>query len=102
MPTWLTGTTWWTVSDPYDSVASTISEDGSTAFTTVAFDEQEIGVAEFDQADEATKGVRDAGIQVEYDGGLGYAKGDAEPKSELIGMAVAVVVLVSPSGRWWR
>ena len=42
--------------------------------------------------------ARDAGVQVEYDGGLGYAKGDAEPGSEKIGILVAVVVLAIAFG----
>ena len=38
---------------------------------------EKVGADEFDAAEKATQDVRDAGIQVEYDGGLGYAKGDA-------------------------
>ena len=86
------------VSDPYDSATSTVSEDGTTAFATVAFDEQEVGVAEFEAADKATQEVRDTGVQVEYDGGLGYAKGDTEPGSEKIGLLIAIVVLAIAFG----
>ena len=60
---------------------------------------QEVGPEDFDAADKAaTRTVRDAGIQVEYDGGLGYAKGDAAPGSEKIGILVAVVVLAIAFG----
>ena len=86
------------VSDPFDPRTSTVSKDGTTAFTTVAFDSEEIGVEQFEAAELATAPARDAGVQVEYDGGLGYAKGDAEPGSEKIGILVAVVVLAIAFG----
>jgi RND superfamily putative drug exporter len=75
-----------------------VSKDGKTAFTTVAYDIEKIELAQFKDADKAVQGIRDAGIQVEYDGGLGYAKGDAEPGSEKIGILVAVVVLAIAFG----
>jgi putative drug exporter of the RND superfamily len=86
------------VSDPYDPRGPTVSKDGTTAFATVGFDRKVVGPEDFDEADAATKAVRDAGIQVEYDGGLGYAKGDAAPGSEIIGILVAVVVLAIAFG----
>ena len=43
------------VSDPYDPRGPTLSEDGTTAFATVAYDTQKIEVAEFDAADAATE-----------------------------------------------
>ena len=55
------------VSSPYDPRGPTLSEDGRTAFATVAYDTEEISAAEFKQADESTKVARDAGVQVEYD-----------------------------------
>ena len=75
-----------------------MSEDGTTAFATVAYDTQKIETAEFEAADKATEIARDAGVQVEYDQGLGYAKGDAEPGSEKIGILVAIVVLAIAFG----
>jgi putative drug exporter of the RND superfamily len=86
------------VSDPYDPRGPTVSRDGTTAFTTVAFDSDEIGVAEYDAADAATTGLREAGIQVEYSGGLGLAKGDEQPGSEMLGLAIAIVVLAIAFG----
>ena len=62
------------VSSPYDPRGPTLSEDGQTAFATVGFDVEKIGSAEFDAAEKAVQVARDAGVQVEYDGGLGYAK----------------------------
>jgi putative drug exporter of the RND superfamily len=86
------------VSDPFDRRSGTVSKDGATAFATVAYDTQEVGTKEFAAAEAATKPVREAGVQVEYDGALGYAKGDAEPSSEVIGIAAAVVVLLVAFG----
>jgi putative drug exporter of the RND superfamily len=86
------------VSDPYDPRGPTVSKDATTAIATVGFDRDVIGPEDFDEAELATQAVRDAGIQVEYDGGLGYAKGDAAPGSEVIGIAVAVVVLAIAFG----
>ncbi len=86
------------VSDPYDPRGPTLSEDGTTAFATVAYDQEKLGPEEFENAEAATKAAHDAGVQVEYDGGLGYAKGDAEPGSEKIGILVAVIVLAIAFG----
>ena len=86
------------VSSPYDPRGPTLSEDGKTAFATVAFDNEKVTVAQFNDAEAATEVARDAGVQVEYDGGLGYAKGDAEPSSEKIGILVAIVVLAVAFG----
>jgi RND superfamily putative drug exporter len=86
------------VGDPFDPVESTVSDDGNTAFAAVGFDTQELSAAEFDAAEAATSAARDAGVQVEYDNGLGYAKGDSEPGSEMIGILIAVVVLAVAFG----
>jgi putative drug exporter of the RND superfamily len=86
------------VSDPYDPRGPTLSKDGKTAFTTVAFNKEKIEVAQYDVAQKAVQVVRDAGVQVEYDAGLGYAGAAAGPSSEGIGILVAVVVLVVAFG----
>jgi RND superfamily putative drug exporter len=86
------------VSDPYDPRGPTLSKDGKTAFTTVAFSEEKIGVPQYDAAQKAVAGVRDAGVQVEFDGGLGYAEAAAAPASEQLGILVAVVVLAIAFG----
>ena len=86
------------VTDPYDPRGPTVSEDGMTAFTTVAFDTDVIGIEEYDAADAATEGLRDAGMQVEYSGALGIAKGDEAPGSEMLGLAIAIVVLAVAFG----
>src|SRR3712207_2435591 len=86
------------VTDPYEPRGSTLSEDGTTAFVTIGYDNEAIGLAERNAAEVATRAVRDAGIQVEYDGALGYAKGAPEASSEVIAIGVAVVVLLVAFG----
>ncbi len=86
------------VADPYDPRGPTLSEDGTTAFASVSFDSQEIGPEDFEAAEKAVEAARDAGVQVEYDAGLGLAAGDAAPGSEKIGILVAVVVLAIAFG----
>ena len=86
------------VSSPYDPRGPTLSDDGQTAFATVGFDRDKVETAEFDAAQKAVQDLRDAGVQVEYDGGLGYADAPAGGNSEMIGILVAVVVLVIAFG----
>jgi RND superfamily putative drug exporter len=86
------------VGDPFDPKDSTVSSDGTTAFAAIAYDTQEVSAADFDAAEQATAQARAAGIEVEYDNGLGYAKGDSEPGSELIGIVAAVLILTLAFG----
>ena len=86
------------VSDPYDPASPMISPDGLMGFSTVTFDTGDPALAPFDETEGAVKHLRDAGLTVEYGGLLGYADAPAEPKSELIGMGVAVIVLVLAFG----
>ena len=85
-------------SSPYDPRGPTVSTDGQTAFATVGFDVEKIGTTELDAAEQAVQDVRDAGIEVEYDGGLGYADVPAGGNSELIGILMAVVILAVAFG----
>ena len=86
------------VTNPYAPRGPTVSKDGRTAFATVVFDTDEIERPEFDAADAATASLREAGMQVEYSGLLGVAKDDGEPGSEMIGLAIAIVVLAIAFG----
>jgi putative drug exporter of the RND superfamily len=89
------------VSDPYDARGPTLSPDGRTGFTTLAFDtEEKVTAAQFDAAERATEPVRAAGVQVEYDGGLGQVKTDEGGgiPSEVLGVAFAVVILAVAFG----
>ncbi len=86
------------VTNPYDPRGPTVSEDGQTAFVTLAFDTDRIERPEYDAAHAATTSLREAGMQVEYSGALGVAKDDGEPGSEIIGLAIAIVVLAIAFG----
>ena len=84
------------VSDPLS--AGTTSRDGRTAYASVQFDVNptSLGSGYVDTVDTAVQPARAAGVQVDYGGVLGQA---ARPKandtlSELIGIAVALVVLL--------
>ncbi|NGO14726.1 MMPL family transporter [Streptomyces sp. HC44] len=88
-----------TVSDPYDARGPTVSSDGRTAFATVAFDSKDqIDAAQFDAVEKAHEPARAAGLQVEYDGGLGGEKGDEGGGSEKLGVGLAVLVLAIAFG----
>ncbi len=86
------------VTDPYDAASPMVSPDGLMGFSTVTFDTGDVKEAPFDETEAAVAQLREAGLTVEYSGLLGYADAPAEPKSELIGMGVAVVVLVLAFG----
>ena len=87
------------VHSPYDPRGPTVSEDGTTAFATVAFSVEKAEPSDLDAAEKAVQPARDAGVQVEYDGQLGYANvDDGGSNSELIGIIVAVVVLAIAFG----
>jgi putative drug exporter of the RND superfamily len=85
-------------SSPFDPRGPTVSADEQTAFTTVGFDVKKIGITEYDAAQKAVEDLRDAGVQVEYDGGLGEANLQDKGNSELIGIAMAVVILAIAFG----
>ena len=61
------------VDSPYDPRGPTVSEDGRTAFATVAYDTRRSASTSSTPPSRAVQDLRDAGVQVEYDGGLGYA-----------------------------
>ena len=86
------------INDPYDPKTTTLSRDGTTALATIGYDTQEIGTDEFEEAEAATQRVRDIGVQVEYEGGLGSANPEAEPSSEMIAIVAAVIVLLVAFG----
>ena len=86
------------VTNPYDPRGPTLSKDGTTAIATIGFDIERSTKAMYDAAEEATQGVRDADVEVEYDTGLGYASGEGGGGSEMIGILVAIVVLAVAFG----
>ncbi len=86
-------------SDP--SSAGTISPDGDIAFSTVQYQVDAISVSDeaFDELVTLAEGFESRGLQVELGGGVVSAHSQAEPaSSELIGLAVAVVVLLFAFG----
>ncbi|MER5638783.1 MMPL family transporter [Kitasatospora sp. NPDC002227] len=78
--------------------SSSLSADGRTGYITVRFDENPTSFEDsyVGQVDEAVAPVREAGVQVEYGGSLGELARPAatDLKSEAVGFAVAVVVLL--------
>ena len=86
------------VTNPYDPRGPTVSPDGRTSFATLAFDSDKIGPVEYEAAQAATKGLRDAGMQVEYTGLLGLAETTDPPASEMLGLLIAIIVLAIAFG----
>jgi RND superfamily putative drug exporter len=86
------------VTGPYDPRGPTVSRDGRTAFATVAYDVEKLGPEDYDAADRAVQSARDAGVEVEYDGALAYAKTPTGGNGEMLGVLVAVVVLAVAFG----
>ncbi|MCF3136381.1 MMPL family transporter [Streptomyces olivochromogenes] len=82
--------------------APVTSGDGSTAYTTVAFDQQlkDLGHAYTERLDTATEPARAAGIGVAYGGDLEQVvRAPANDKlSELVGVATALVILLLAFG----
>jgi RND superfamily putative drug exporter len=88
------------VSDPFSG--GSVSSDGRTAYAAINFDvnPQSLGTSYVTSVDRATDVARRAGVAVSYGGALGQA---AAPKakdrrSELIGIAVALIVLLAGFG----
>lgn len=83
---------------PAPSSVGPLSSDGSTAYITVRFDVQPstLGDSYLNGVDSAVQPLRSAGAQVEYGGPLGeLARPAADDRvSEMIGFAVAIVVLL--------
>ncbi|NUK17530.1 MMPL family transporter [Streptomyces lunaelactis] len=75
-----------------------LSTDGSTAYITISFSKQPSTLEEsyLDGVDQAVQPLRSAGVDVEYGGALGELDRPAadDRVSELIGFAVAIVVLL--------
>ncbi|WP_369169049.1 MMPL family transporter [Streptomyces sp. R28] len=89
------------VQNPLDATSSKVgplASDGKTAYITIRFDEQPslLGDSYLGGVDDAVQPLRAAGADVEYGGSLGeLARPEADDRvSELIGFAVAIVVLL--------
>ena len=84
--------------NPLSGSASAVSANGTIGYSTVQFNVQPktLGSSYVTQLDNATAAMRNAGMQVEYGGGLDQVTRPAarDLNSELIGFAVALVVLL--------
>ncbi len=85
-------------SDPFTTSPPTISADGRTAYSTVQFDSRPktLGTDYLTRLDTAVAPARAAGVQVEYGGALDELTRPPpnDRTSELIGFAVAIIVLL--------
>jgi RND superfamily putative drug exporter len=88
------------VSDPLST--SSVSSDGRTAYASINFDlnPQSLGTSYVDSVNRATDVARRAGVTISYGGALGQAAAPAakDRRSELIGIAVALIVLLAGFG----
>ncbi|MDO9407987.1 MMPL family transporter [Patulibacter sp.] len=83
--------------DPYETKA--VSEDGRIAYSSVAFaaNPQDITEEETAAIERATEAATKAGLQVEYGGSAAAVEAEA-PIGEIVGIAVALVVLAITFG----
>jgi RND superfamily putative drug exporter len=88
------------VSDPLST--SSLAGDGRTAYASINFDvnPQSLGPSYVDSVNRATDVARRGGVTVSYGGALGEAAAPAaeDRRSELIGVAVALIVLLAGFG----
>jgi RND superfamily putative drug exporter len=84
--------------DPYESGA--VSEDGSTAYTTVTYKVDASGLTDASRShlDESLEHARDSGLTVEAGGDAMEELGGPSGTAEAIGMSVAAVVLLITFG----
>jgi RND superfamily putative drug exporter len=85
------------VSDPFDPAASTVSADGTTAFTTVQYDRQTLQKENSEQAEAAIEATREAGIQAEISGEIANPAKEVH-SNEAIGIVIAILVLLVAFG----
>jgi RND superfamily putative drug exporter len=85
-------------SDPLSSSSPAVSANGTIGYSTVQFNAPPatLGADYVSQLDNATAPARDAGIQVEYGGGLDQLTRPkaADLRSEAVGFGVALIVLL--------
>jgi RND superfamily putative drug exporter len=88
------------VSDPLS--ANSVSNDGRTSYASINFDvnPQSLGASYVGSVTRATDVARRAGVRVSYGGALGQAAAPAakDRRSEMIGIAVALIVLLAGFG----
>jgi putative drug exporter of the RND superfamily len=85
------------VTDPFAAQSAAVSADGHTGYVDVAYTVTKLTVAQLDDAKVAAVAARAAGVQTEFTGALAQVV-QSTPSSELIGVAVAVIVLLVAFG----
>ena len=85
------------VTDPFGPGSGALSADGRTAYVDVAYTVDKFTTAHLADATSAAAVTRAAGVQTEFTGDLAQVV-KSDPSSELIGIAVAIVVLLVAFG----
>src|SRR4051794_23099629 len=81
------------VTDPFAPGSAALSTDGHTAYFDVAYDITQLTTAHLDDALEAASTTRDAAVSTEFSGQLAQLQQE-QPSSDMIGLAVAGIVLL--------
>ena len=85
------------VTDPFAAEAAAVSADGQTAYLDVSYAVDKLTTSQLDDALSVRDAARDGGVQVELTGDLALLAQET-PSSELIGVAVAIIVLLLAFG----
>jgi putative drug exporter of the RND superfamily len=85
------------VTDPFDQANAAVSADGRVAFATVRYSVDPPGKAEGEAAEAAVEIARDAGLQAELSRNV-VAGAEEVESTEMIGLAVAIIVLLVAFG----
>ena len=85
------------VTDPFATESAALSKDGRTAYVDVAYALDKLTVTQLHDAQTAASGAEAAGVQTEFTGELALLE-TKDPSSELIGIAVAIIVLLIAFG----
>ncbi|MBV8979925.1 MAG: MMPL family transporter, partial [Acidimicrobiia bacterium] len=85
------------VTNPFGRQSAAVSADGTTAYVDVAYSIDKFTTTQLDDATAAASVARAAGVEANFTGELAQAKQNA-PASELVGVAVAILVLLIAFG----
>ncbi len=85
------------VSDPFAHGSGAMSEDGQTGYVDVAYTSDILASVHFEDATAVAIAARAEGVEIDFTGALATL-GAAEPSSEAIGLAAAVIVLLIAFG----
>jgi len=85
------------VTDPFAAQSAALSQDGQTAYVDVAYALDKLTVTQLHDAQTAATNAQAGGVQTEFTGQLALLEKKG-PSSELIGIAVAIIVLLIAFG----